>query len=585
MKRLIWLAALVLLLAGCAREATEQTTTQGQPSVPTEPTGWYDPDSLVEKTTNGSVREYDLDKDYTDMTVLDGKLVMVSQSGELTYLEGDICEPAQTVVTGGTVIAFSENGIACYAQDKKTVLLLDAKGKQTQSIQLPEDILGLPAVSLESGQVYYCTEGAIRALDMGTGISRLVKEHSYEALTLNRANAALIDCAAGDKALYLSAQTGQVLYEGTPLDSVQLIDQQYLVQRMDGVTQELIFGTLEGENKLLDVAAVDSVLFLGEQAVCVRVDAQSALQMEIYSLTDGLRTAQVTAPETALPEKLLAKDGCIWFMSEKKLYRWEPAKTPVTDETVYVGTLYTADAPDENGLDDCENRAAVLKKHYGVRFRLWEECLKTTGGHTFVPEHQVDAINGVLGELESVFELFPDYFLYGTVDSGWLRLCIVRSIDGERTYTQYWADNDCYIVICPGVNVREAFLRGLSYAVDAHVIGNSRDLDEWNERYNPKGFEYSLDADSEITDTKYLEGENRAFVDDMSMRFPTEDRARLFYAAMCEGNEELFKSDYMQAKLKRLCTGIREAYGLDKKTDTYLWEQYLTESLAYQKKK
>ncbi len=585
MKRLIWLAVLALLLTGCAREATEQTTTQGQTTVLTEPTGWYAPDSLTEKATGGAVREYDLDKAYADMTVLDGKLVMVSDSGELTYLEGDICEPVETVVTGGSVIAFSENGIACYAQDKNTVHLLDAKGKQTQSIQLPEDILGLPAVSLESGQVYYCTADAVRALDMQTGISRLLKEHSYETLTLNGANETLIGCTTGDKALYLSAQTGQILYEGAPLSSVQLQGQQYLVQRMDGVTQELIFGTLEGERKLLDVAAVDTVLFMGEQAVCVRVDGQNALEMEMYALADGRRSAQVTVPEGALPETLLEKDGCIWFMSDKKLYCWEPAKTPVTDETVYVSTLYTADAPDENGLNDCENRAAVLKKHYGVRFRLWEECLKTTGGHTFVPEHQVDAINRVLNELETVFELFPSNFLYGTVDSGWLRLCIVRSIDGEQTYTQYWADNDCYIVLCPGVDVREAFLRGLSYAVDAHVIGNSRDLDEWNERYNPKGFAYSLDADSEITDTKYLEGENRAFVDEMSMRFPTEDRARLFYAAMCEGNGEIFQSKYMQEKLKRLCTGIREAYGLDKKTDTYLWEQYLTESLAYQKKK
>jgi hypothetical protein len=37
----------------------------------------------------------------------------------------------------------------------------------------------------------------------------------------------------------------------------------------------------------------------------------------------------------------------------------------------------------------------------------------------------------------------------------------------------------------------------------------------------------------------------------------------------------------MQAKLKLLCLGIREAYGLEKSAETYLWEQYLTESLAY----
>jgi hypothetical protein len=43
----------------------------------------------------------------------------------------------------------------------------------------------------------------------------------------------------------------------------------------------------------------------------------------------------------------------------------------------------------------------------------------------------------------------------------------------------------------------------------------------------------------------------------------------------------MFASAIMQEKLLRVCTGIREAYGLEKKTDTYVWEQYLKTSLAY----
>jgi len=44
---------------------------------------------------------------------------------------------------------------------------------------------------------------------------------------------------------------------------------------------------------------------------------------------------------------------------------------------------------------------------------------------------------------------------------------------------------------------------------------------------------------------------------------------------MLPGNEALFQSDAMQRKLKALCDGIREAYGLRESPETFLWEQYL----------
>ena len=50
---------------------------------------------------------------------------------------------------------------------------------------------------------------------------------------------------------------------------------------------------------------------------------------------------------------------------------------------------------------------------------------------------------------------------------------------------------------------------------------------------------------------------------------------------MTEGNESLFRCETMQAKLRTLCEGIRKAFGLRKSPDTFLWEQYLEESLAY----
>jgi hypothetical protein len=49
---------------------------------------------------------------------------------------------------------------------------------------------------------------------------------------------------------------------------------------------------------------------------------------------------------------------------------------------------------------------------------------------------------------------------------------------------------------------------------------------------------------------------------------------------MTAGNQSAFTSETMQAKLKRMCQGIRESYGYERDGNTYPWEQYLNESLA-----
>ena len=78
------------------------------------------------------------------------------------------------------------------------------------------------------------------------------------------------------------------------------------------------------------------------------------------------------------------------------------------------------------------------------------------------------------------------------------------------------------------------------------------------------------------TDTTYLEGGNKYFIDLFSMSFAKEDRATIFEYACMPGNEDCFKTWAMQQKLKKICNGIREAYGLKKVETKFLWEQYIT---------
>ena len=50
--------------------------------------------------------------------------------------------------------------------------------------------------------------------------------------------------------------------------------------------------------------------------------------------------------------------------------------------------------------------------------------------------------------------------------------------------------------------------------------------------------------------------------------------------AMLDGQEDLFRSAPMQAKLRKLCLGIREAFHLEAEPVVYRWEQYLNAPLA-----
>ena len=66
------------------------------------------------------------------------------------------------------------------------------------------------------------------------------------------------------------------------------------------------------------------------------------------------------------------------------------------------------------------------------------------------------------------------------------------------------------------------------------------------------------------------------------MRSPVEDRCSIFQYAMRPDGASMFTGAAMQAKLCRLCEGIREAYGLEKVDQSLPWEQYLTIKLDYQ---
>ena len=290
-------------------------------------------------------------------------------------------------------------------------------------------------------------------------------------------------------------------------------------------------------------------------------------------------------PAKQSPTAICCDGTYIWVLvsddatAQKIVYRWDITKTACTDETVYAGVLYTAENPDEVGLTACQELLPAIEEKHRIWVAVWKNATKYAGPHTIVLEHQPQTLTKQLTALEQALAQLPDRFLYETMNRKRMRIAFVRSIDDGLDYAQFWKDGICYILISSKADVAKALYQGIAYAVDSYVIGNSRDYDNWN-ALNPEGFVYASSYD--VPDNpQYLSGDSQAFADRKAMSYPHEDRCSIFSNAIVPNNSAMFQSATMQAKLKTVCLAVREAYKLEKSTKTYVWEQYLTQSLAY----
>jgi len=276
---------------------------------------------------------------------------------------------------------------------------------------------------------------------------------------------------------------------------------------------------------------------------------------------------------------MVADGQFVWMIMQEQdrqvLYRWDVKASALEEPVPAVGPLYTAQSPDQEGLAECRALADGYDSDYGVRIRIWEDAVKQTGGYLATAEHQPAVLQRMLTQLEPVLRQFPQDFLRRTVRTGWIRICLVRTVDSPRGWVQFWANGDFYVLIGSDTDAGQAFLDAVWYSIDSRVIGNSRKYDAWKDQ-NPDGFVYGTTQ----WDPALLEGEDPAFVSSEALASPAEDRRQMFLAAMTEGNEALFAGEILQSKLRLLCAGVREAYSLNTKQEIFPWERYLTEPMV-----
>lgn len=627
MKRWIICALiLVLALSGCDTQDPVNTTQDTAPSNTTQqptspPVSLYVSGSALEQETEGAVKVYSVEGGaVTRIESLDGDIVVFASDGEKTTItrfstqDGIVKAEAQhngviSMAEGSAGTA--ENKIAYFDAEQNCIVVLDGMFHEVDQVEMPESMTGTPVLSADLTTAFYCIENEIRAMNLATGIPRLVCQLNTQQLqiigllfddTVLRCN--VTDADGDSYTAFYSAKTGEKLGQDEYLMSIDSWGENYLVRRMDASVAEVLLGSQNGTVKSLDIADHPSALYILPKgnAVAELNKNGNGIALAVYELSEGKALGAVTLKGVTNAVMLTEDpDGqSVWFSAWDPdtgnviLCRWEYAAGG-SDDTVRIGVRYTAENPDTAGLAECEQQAKEIGKKYYVDILLNDAPVEPDD-YSFVPEYQVSAYKKALQTLDAAMARFPEDFFYviGTSsENPKLQINLVRAIVPNRYDVppaddglQYWINEEAYMTLVVCDQIEQNFYHELCHAMDTYVYAHSSQYDYWV-TVNPEGFQYDegYDAYESHMDSPYLQGGDRAFIDAYSMTYAHEDRATVFEYAMMDGCGEYFESEIMQEKLTLLCKGIRRAFGWRYYEGTFPWEQYLKESQAYVKKK
>ncbi len=611
-KWILWPVLISVLLFGCAEKRDQVTSPTIQTTAPEA--GMYVPGSKIEQQTAGTVRAYAMEQ--KGMTAIDfmGEDILVfffrENETAVTRLTGESGVVAvQTALPAGVLPGQSAkvngNMLAYYNQQDKSVVFLNGDFSVAGKTAMPQHAMGTPVLSDNLQSAYYCVGQELFAVNLNTGISRIVRSQllsiRQEIFDGSMLNCYLTADGSDGYTEFVSAQTGATLGADEGLEWIDTFQDKYMLSRMDGTVREFLIGNLSGEQKLfLPLEAGDVFSLLSVNGAATVSNVADGVCLAFYNLENGKCTARIKLPAGEITQlSSNANGGFVWFIyrdmqGEEFLCRWDISVPVGEDEAVYTVDRYTLSHPDAEGIARCQERAKEIYNQYGVKIALLSS-VKQTQGYIIEYEHQVDAIMRGLDAVEAVLARFPLDFLRTTAkisDTRMIHIGLVRSIDAvdpkdtaDQYGLQYWSNGNATIALCISENMESVLIHQISHVMDAYIFSKSVMYDDWDS-VNPEGFRYDNNYTDYPTHEKsvYLKDGTRAFINAYGMTFAKEDRATIFEYAMVEGNEDYFQTSFMQNKLMRISKAIRDAYKWKKDTRTFPWEQYLRKSLAYVEK-
>lgn len=589
MKKIIALLLAAVLLSGCSTpEETPEPSQASESSGSTTDTEGLADELLTAWSLSGSCTGF----------VPMGENYLQFGSEAVTLLSKDLSVVLTEQIPGlpdysSGLIWVRDSGMAYFDRAEGDIVYLGTNLSEISRLHLPDDITGSAVLNPDWTVAYYCTADAIRALNLATGVSRVLKEQSPASQSLDACllGGRLLRCQmqlsdGSERTILVSAQTGETTAESNALKELTAGSENYFVSRMSGSVREYIFGAWGQEPRnFWPPEETDSWLYLPESNDLLGLsEVPRGLQIDLYDLGEGVLTASIVLKDTPDISFVQAEGEYIWLLDGSTLYRWDPSLSPAGDGTVYTAQRYTAQDPDTEGINALEPRLRALEETYSVDILIWEDAMAVQPeDYTLSLEYMTQAYGPALEALERALANFPaDLFQKAAqwTDSDTLQIALVREIIGHSESGTLAAADGLYyalegklcIVLTVGEDLEQQLYHQMSHAMESRILSKTTAFYEWN-TLNPVGFQYTETYIPDEDLAAYAQGDERSFVDLFSMSFPTEDRARIFEYACMAGNEEYFRSDAIQEKLSRICDGIRKAYGLT--GETYIWEQYL----------
>lgn len=571
---------LCLLLCGCA-PATAEITEVSPPVTLAADVLEYGGCRVSGYTLEGSPVLFPMEEGW----------LLVSEEGELTLLSEDLTILA-TAQWGGEedMTPFrawdTAAGIVCYDHSQRQLLFFTEELTESRRVALPQNITAPPVVSEDGESIYYAIPGALYRWDLTSGIRRRIQELDTEELTLVALHRddSILQCDTKEKSLFFHTEDGHLCHSTVSPIRLTTRGEDHYAVFTSGLLKRMVFGSEAGTMGLYPEDLSAEGYFLPESRLAV---TRSGQQLEVYDLDNGQKQDWMTLePGHTLQSLHSGGEGMVVLLvsdGEKSLLLyWSP--DPASGGESYLEAYVPDDQSENAEMALCRDYARELAERFGITIHIGKEAAACSPwDYQFQPELQTPVILRMLTALADSLSRFPETVLQDTAaqfDS--LHLCLVRSIAGQKGNTsldtatglQFFHGKNAYLAIAASDYAGQSLYHELFHVMETRILSTSNALDDWD-RHNPAGFSYALDYGSTADRSVYLSGQHRAFIDHYSMSYPKEDRARIFEYAVLPDQEGTFRSDIMQEKLKAICTGLREAYGLKQYEGELLWEQYL----------
>ncbi len=602
MRSLLFPILACLLLTGCAlsRDAEPADVVSSQP---VQSVGYYQPDSDMELAT-GCVRTYPLENHADVQFEIWGEDVLLFSESEdgtmLTRLTGSNLYAAASCTLNLHLPADDPSvciiGDHLWYPSQRELICLDRDFQEIRRIPFPPDAESPPLLTPDERLLYYCAGTAVRELDFGSGINRIVRENGNSPVTLRglHFDGRVLECDAEGSILFLSAEDGSILGKSQDIQFYSG-SQWYFARITDGITRPCLFGRAMESPSLLEIQAESFWFLPALHSVAAAGFGVEGYTIALYDLSAGSRIADLTLPVCGQIVQIQAADlGHTYILTRQEqrfiLYGWDCQQLPAETGDSAAAPYHSRDNPDLTGLQVCRSQAEQITASYGVEVLIHEEAAALSSpAYDLEPEHLVDVLSDQLDRVEACLSQYPEQMLQTLTEHfGGITLLLVRQVQASAgsgnpqslSGALFWENNRVCIAISAGDAVEYALYSQLYQLMDTIILNKSVALDQW-ETLNPAGFQYAFGQSTEDVSQEYLRGETMAFANRQAMNSPKEDREAVMACAMMPNNGEIFSAAIMQRKLEALCTGIRRAFGLRKSRETFPWEQYLAQSMAY----